>query len=187
LSERLVTAAPTLAQFIRHAERFGPECVLETAGQIWWSELPSPVELTRLLPAEVDRVLDDRERIFAAYHDNVDRLRIELDALEAVRRGQSFTVGTRRRRSEIETARYAHALARELSETGLIRTVVEHRVADKLGLSDAYTRRMLKLGREMSGTPQNAPRKPSVQAESFATKPESDTGVPLADPAGRIA
>lgn len=108
-----------------------------------------------------------------------DRLRIELDAIEAARATGRFTVGKRRRRTEVETARYAAALAQELAEQGLGRVALEQRVADKLGVSDAYARRALKLARTMSQTAENAPRKPTVQAVHFATKPESSIGVPL--------
>ena len=116
----------------------------------------------------------------------MDRLRIELDAIEAGRKSGRFNVGKRRRRSEMETARYAFALAQELAENGLVRTVVEHRVADKLGVSDVYVRRMLKLGRMMSEGGEIAPRNRPVQADVLATKPESGIGVQPAGISGEI-
>jgi hypothetical protein len=109
----------------------------------------------------------------------MDRLRIELDAIERERRHGRFTVGKNRRRSETETVRYAVALAQELAEAGLSSRAIGNKVADKLGLSDAYARRVLKPGGEMVGTSQIAPRKPFVQAKKSATKRESDSAAPL--------
>jgi hypothetical protein len=101
-----------------------------------------------------------------------------VDAIEADRKRGRFTIGKRRRRSEIETARYAVALAQEFAEKGLGGLALEHRIADKLGISDAYARRALKLGREWQARAENAPRKPSVGAEKSATKRESGIPVP---------
>lgn len=116
----------------------------------------------------------------AAYLDEpeLDRLRVELDELERERRRGRFTVGRRRRRSEAESARYARALAEELAEQGLGRLALEHRIADKLGVSDAYARRLLKLTDSRLPTAEIAPLNPSVQAAESATKQESDTALP---------
>lgn len=144
-----MSARSTLANFIRHAELFGIECVAETA---------------------VDYLC----------RSELERLQIELDAIERERKAGRFTVGKRRRRSELETVRYAAALAQELSERGLGRVALEQAIADKLGVSDAYARRVLKLGREMSEGAPKRPRKRPVQAESFATNRQSGVALPSA-------
>ncbi len=109
---------------------------------------------------------------------DLDLLRIELDRIEAERNPGRFTVGKRRRRSEAETTRYVLALAQELDEQGLCRVALEHAVADKLGVSDAYAARLLKRARSMSETAEIAPRKRLETAGNFATKRESGIGVP---------
>lgn len=96
----------TLEEFIKHAEKFGAECVFEVASSNGFSE---------------------RELL---------QLRIELDAIEAARKGIRFTVGTRRRRAPAETVEAVLALAHE----GLVVSAI----ADKLGVTDAYIRRCLK-------------------------------------------
>jgi hypothetical protein len=67
--------SPHLTKYIRHAEKFGVECVFETA--------------------QDDGALSMR---------HLARLRLELDAIEADRKRGRFTVGARRRRSSDETA-----------------------------------------------------------------------------------
>lgn len=139
-------SGPSVAAFVRHAEQFGVEGVLESASGC----------LRR--------------------QSDLDLLRIELDAIERSRKSGRFTVGKRRRRSESETARFVDVMAEELAEQGLVQVALEHRIADKLGLSDAYVRRLLKTYRSGSDTGENAPRKPTVQAERFATKRETGIG-----------
>jgi hypothetical protein len=72
---------PTLEEFVRHAERFGTECVYETAAEGY---------------------LGERE---------LRRLRIELDSIEVARRSGRYHVGRRRRRSRAETRVAAQVLA----------------------------------------------------------------------------
>jgi hypothetical protein len=62
-------------------------------------------------------------------------LRVDLDAIEARRKNGRFTVGKRRRRSPGETAEVVSLLR----EHGLVVPAI----ADRLGVSDAYVRRIL--------------------------------------------
>jgi hypothetical protein len=169
----------TLAAYIRHAERFGTECVVETftdeqtrAFAGWHRELrrmlPPPVELTWLPPHERERVLDEREAVFADYRrryeeefprvaDRGHRLQAECDALDnkdatgATRvpvtvvdddgreHKRAVTVGrSRRRRLNGEAAAMAQALQRE----GLITS----EIAEKLGVSFKHAQRLLGSG-----------------------------------------
>jgi hypothetical protein len=100
--------SPTLEQLIRHARLFGAECVYETGEQAGLSR------------------------------QDLARLRIECDALEAKRTTASgrFTVGTRRRRSEDETRSAVLALS--------VDGFVPSAIADKLGISDRTVRSYLR-------------------------------------------
>jgi DNA invertase Pin-like site-specific DNA recombinase len=97
---------PTLGEFIAHARTHGTEGVYETAA---------------------DGLLRPRDLL---------RLRVELDAIDAGKRGRFGTViGKRRKRTSDET-RDAVLL---LSEEGLVRGAI----ADKLGISERTVRRHL--------------------------------------------
>ena len=173
-------SCPPLEEFVRHAQLFGTECVAETAAQEWRRRLPAPADLAWMAPAERQRVLDEGAAVCGEVLADACRLRIELDAAEAEQKNGRYTVGKRRRRSEVETARYAWALALEWGENN---RGIERKIADKLGISDAYARRALNLGRTMAETPEKAPRNPSRQAAKFATKPEPGT---LPQPARKV-
>jgi DNA-binding NarL/FixJ family response regulator len=96
---RVPTLEPvTLDQYLRHAHKFGTECVYETA------------EMSGL--SKRDLAL----------------LRIELDDLEARKRGERFSIGKRRKRSREETQQAVELL----SVAGLTRK----EIGGKLGLSD---------------------------------------------------
>jgi hypothetical protein len=121
--------AISLRRYVRHAELFGILCVGSTVVTYWHGLLPAPVDLTWITPAEQERILDERERVFAEVHRAARRLQLELDRIEANRKGRSgrFTVGKRRRRSRAETAVAAQLLA----DDGLTRV----EIAAKLGVS----------------------------------------------------
>jgi hypothetical protein len=72
------------------------------------------------------------------------------------------------RRTQEETT----ALAQELLEDGLVLAAV----ADELGVSDRYLRRVLF---ERSPTAKNAPLNPPIHAPEMALTRNPDTGVPL--------
>jgi hypothetical protein len=104
------------AGLIRHAEKFGTECVFETAcGYSDWKG-GKPFEWDRGNPRLV-------------------RLRLELDAIDAERKVGLRGLGRspRRRRSSGETA----GAVRQLKAEGLVVSAI----ADKLGVSDAYVKR----------------------------------------------
>jgi hypothetical protein len=122
--------SPTVSQFIRHAQLFGTELVFETASENGFSEL------------------------------ELERLRIELDAIEAARKSGRFTVGRRRRRAPDETVR----AARQLRSEGLVVAAI----ADKLGISDAHVKRCL----NRSSTVENRPANPHGYGAVLALKSE---------------
>lgn len=66
----------------------------------------------------------------------LERLRVELDSIEAGRKSGGFTVGKRRRRSEEETRQAVLSLS--------VEGMVVPAIADKMGLSDATVRRHLR-------------------------------------------
>jgi hypothetical protein len=140
-------------RFIRHAERFGAECVYETARELL---IPAPVDLTWLTPAEREQVLDGRTG-FA----ELTQLRAELDKIERERKRGRYTVGKRRRRSHAET--YSMIVA--LREQGL----VEAAIANKLGISRKWLR---ELSGEQSETAQNGGRKPAWLSGKMASETE---------------
>jgi DNA-directed RNA polymerase specialized sigma24 family protein len=126
-----------LAAYVRHAELFGTECVYETAQDGWLNERRRefpPIDLMRMTPAERDEFLAEREQAFAAYKRDVEhavrwlqRLRLELDSIEAGRMRGRYHVGRCRRRSRAETRVAAQLLADE----GLTRV----EIAEKMGVS----------------------------------------------------
>ncbi len=83
-----VGASEALRPFVRHAELFGPECVFETATAMWWKTLPSPVDLTWMGSPQRERILEEREQVFAQYRADVLRLRVEVDLI--TNRGASW-------------------------------------------------------------------------------------------------
>ncbi len=120
-----------LAPYFRHAERFGPEFVFETAEAAWTSEvvsshrelrkrLPRPRDITWMAQAELDLLLDEREVAFAGYHAEFDRLlaevrtslvrlRVEIDMIEA--RGPRWQRNAHRPTSTVELKRAVATLA----------------------------------------------------------------------------
>jgi hypothetical protein len=85
-------STPALDRYVRHAELFGTECVYETAAQMWpaWAALvreeldavheahPAPVDLTRAVPADHDRRLDEYQRRFKTYKKRVGEAELRL-------------------------------------------------------------------------------------------------------------
>jgi len=158
----------TLEEYIAHAGRYAVECVYEAAKGEWMAglharlsvlqdHLPAPVDITWMAPTDRDRLLDEHEQAFSIYRttefdnakqevvDRLFRLRVELDAIEAGRKGVRFTVGTRRRRSSTETAKAIFVLHDE----GLITS----EIAEKLGISAPHVQRVLKESRPPVLTP----------------------------------
>jgi hypothetical protein len=81
---------------------------------------------------------EDIERVAAGYlpAEDLVRLRIELDALERTRKSaRGYSVGRRRRRSRAET----RDTVAQLLADGLVPAAI----ADKLGVSDSYVRRVV--------------------------------------------
>jgi transposase-like protein len=122
---------------LRHAQRFGVECVLETFARRW---LPGPKVVYGGDSFAYDfeaglRNADQRER-----RQMVRRLRIELEAIDAGRKVglRGFGRLPRRRRSADETLEAVRQLACE----GLVVSAI----ADKLGVSDQTVRRCLTAG-----------------------------------------
>jgi hypothetical protein len=146
------------ADFARHAQYFGIECVLETFEDVLTrafadehrklrATLPGPVDLTWLSESERERILDEREQVFAEYRRRYDellrhvrdchlQLRVELDEIERNRKGGRFTIGRNRRRVNGE----AVEMARTLRRAGL----VTGQIADKLGVSFKHAQRLLR-------------------------------------------
>jgi hypothetical protein len=110
-----------VSSYARHAQRFGVDCVYETAVREWLPRVPGPVDLTWCSPAERERVFREREAA-AAERDvalaELMLLRLELDAIEAVRKNGRYTVGKRRRRSPEETGFWSSCCAVRGSSTG---------------------------------------------------------------------
>jgi len=120
-----------LAPYFRHAERFGPEFVFETAEAAWTSEvvashrelrkrLPRPRDITWMAQAGRDLLLDEREVAFAGYHAEYDRLlaevrtslvrlRVEIDMIGA--RGPRWQRNAHRPTSTAELKRAVATLA----------------------------------------------------------------------------
>jgi hypothetical protein len=129
-----------VSSYARHAQRFGVDCVYETAVREWLPRVPGPVDLTWCSPAERERVFREREAA-AAERDvalaELMLLRLELDAIEAVRKNGRYTVGKRRRRSPEET-RFLFVVLRGQG-------LVDRAIATRLGIS---YERVRKLGRD---------------------------------------
>jgi hypothetical protein len=166
----------TVAKYERHAQRFGVECVYETARMELrvalleerarlHAALPAPVDLAWMTPDERDRILDDRVPAFAAcrrsYETTKDemerdllRLRIELEAIESARPVGLRGLGrpSRRRRSTAETTE----AVRQLRAEGKIPLYI----AEKLGITEATVRRLLKA--------ENEPRNPAISLADSA-------------------
>jgi hypothetical protein len=169
-----------LAEYVRHAERFGGELVFETARSEWVNRLagemnelrrslPPPADITWMAPEERERLLDRREIAFADYHDEVSkrtrrvrddlmRLRIVCDESEAKRNGKRKAV---RRRLAEDTVIMVKQLRSERFPIPVI--------ADKLGITDAHVKRCLREVGQVQDLRNNG-RNPSVHAADSAPK-----------------
>jgi hypothetical protein len=101
-------SAPTLAEFVRHAELFGSECVFETA----------------------EHCLDERE----LRHLRIELDTIEAERIEAERRRGRYRVGRKRRRTRAES----QAAIQFLLDEGLTRGEVAGKLGLSLRTMDFY-------------------------------------------------
>jgi hypothetical protein len=128
----MTTIAYEQEAYLRHARRFGVECVLETAARGW----PSMRAVYGSDAFSYDfgaalRSCDERLRAFRMF-------RVELDAIDAGRKVGLRGLGRppRRRRSTAETLEVVRQLRAERLPISVI--------AEKLGVKDAYVKRCLK-------------------------------------------
>jgi hypothetical protein len=158
---------PDLAAFVRHAALYGDEIVVETAREMCTAyanrlrleTIPPPVDITWMVPADRDRLLDERIAAREAFRAELIAMKRDLERLPAeialarAKAGKTKTAQTPRRRTT--PALREQVLA--LHERGLVVSAI----GNTLNVSDRRVRELL----APAGNRRNGGRQASVHAE----------------------
>ncbi len=156
-----------LAPLVRHALRFGDECVLETAAEtcrayvdvLRSTLIPPPVDLTWMSPTDRERVLDERLVAREAFHVEAAAVVLELERLPAeiaLARAKAGKPSALRLKARRRTTPALREQVRALADRGLVVAAI----ANTLNVSDRRVRDL--LGK--TGNRRNGALNPSVQA-----------------------